>query len=118
MEQFRATSLAFFGAPLASATVLALGMLADHGGIATIPWCYAFTLGFTVVIGLPVFLVFRRMGIIRWWIAGLTGFLAGAIFADVWGAAAGTVEGLIFWSIWRLGDAPGGKSAEAECRRP
>ena len=114
MEQFRATSLAVFGGPLVSAAILALGMLGEHGGVATIPWCYALTLGFTVAIGLPIFLVFRRLGIIRWWIAGSIGFFAGAIFADGWGAAAGTAEGLVFWSVWRLGDASGRMSAETK----
>jgi hypothetical protein len=104
MEQFRATSLALFGSPLVSAAILGLGMLSGHGGIATIPLCYVFTLGLTVVIGFPTFLVFRRIGVVRWWIACVIGFLAGAIFADDWGAAAGTAEGLVFWSIWRLGN--------------
>jgi hypothetical protein len=109
MEQFRATSLALFGAPLVSATLLGAGMLAGHGGVATIPFCYAFTLGATIVIGLPVFLLLRRLAFIRWWIAGLVGFLGGAMLADRWGAAAGIAEGLTFWLIWRLGDASAGQ---------
>ena len=78
--------------------------------------CYPYVLGLTLILGLPAFLIFDRVRLVRWWTAAATGLVVGAIvaiwltgssarhpayFFAIW-CAAGVGEALTFFSIWRV----------------
>jgi hypothetical protein len=73
---------------------------------------YPFVVMFAVLFGLPTFLVFRRLQILKWWTAALAGCAIGVVTIKVvtWGivggaylilyAVIGGAFALVFWSIW------------------
>jgi len=80
---------------------------------AMVPVFYAFSLFFTLVLGLPVFLLLRRLSLVRWWSALAAGIAIGAIVASLvqgstflsvevagFGAALGAGEAMLFWFVW------------------
>ena len=69
------TAVAFFVAPLVAALSLAFLGFAQIDGVAqnavlVLGWTivfYGYALGATVLIGLPSFLVLRKLGLVQWW---------------------------------------------------
>ena len=73
---------------------------------------YFWALIFTVLLAVPLFLLARRMKIVRWWSALIAGFVVGAgaislLFPNVpsWEVAGhyglvGAVSALVFWAIY------------------
>lgn len=97
---------------------------------------YCWSLIAVMVLGLPVFLICRWIGIVRWWLATGFGMFAGflIVVAIVSGQLlrlpsnmsglvtfmlSGGLGGLVFWSIWTFGQhlpfnssKPGGNSPQ------
>jgi hypothetical protein len=79
------------------------------------PIVYLFALMASIVLGGPSFLLGRKMDLIRWWSASITGGVVGLIMYvairlpnivlsmhDIaLYIVTGFVAGLVFWSIWR-----------------
>jgi hypothetical protein len=119
---------AFIVASLVPAVVFALvNPLTDKGSVKSLlGWVlvfYLYSLLATVFLGLPVFLVLRRLGLIRWWSALASGAAIGALVTvlvnpaaavsrDVFLAiGAGALAALGFWAVWAL--RKGGKATAA-----
>lgn len=118
-------AVAFFVAPLVAALSLAFLGFAQIDGVAqnavlVLGWTivfYGYALGATVLIGLPSFLVLRKLGLVQWWSATACGFIAGAIvliaidpnaassrpndFAVLGGI--GGLSAFVFWLVRRFG---------------
>ena len=75
---------------------------------------YPFALAFACIFGLPLFWVFRRYHLVRWWSAIISGLFAGAAVAIVLVlphaasaqnvaslAIAGAASALLFYIVWR-----------------
>lgn len=111
-----ATTLGFLIAPLIAAiALLALGV-ANSGqdllDISALVWggvFYCYTLGATLIIGLPAYLLLRRFDKVTWWSAILVGIFSGAVMAFIFKPlnlsvmVIGGLSGLVFWLIWRRG---------------
>lgn len=122
------TVAAFLVAPLVAAFGLALAGLVKtdsaHINFEEVAvWTFIFYLYAAYaafLLGLPSFLVLRRLGAIRWWSATLVGLLVGvAVFAFIeprgfsaiasvpyqaalW-ASIGGLSAFVFWLVWRQG---------------
>jgi hypothetical protein len=91
-----------------------------HGGLSemlvTAAVVYMFALLATLLVALPVFLLAKRAGLLRWWVALATGGGLGALCASLIGpgnfaspwlrghlplAGIGTLSALAFWLMWR-----------------
>jgi hypothetical protein len=99
-------------------------------GPGEIVFFYVASLHFGTLVGLPSFLILRKLRLVRWWSAALTGagigggvalIFAGlgipAAFLAVW-AGSGAVAGFVFWIVLRVGgvfeQAPiGGRASHA-----
>ena len=117
MKPTYATVLGFALAPLVPAGVFSMTSpgLTDGGwltAILFIPIFYTFTLFFTAVLGVPLYLCLRRWGLVTWWSALMGGAAVGSAVlmalqataeAAFFGAGVGATEALAFWTIWRLG---------------
>ena len=121
MKKNVATILGFLIAPLFAAIVFpAIDVVEGDLGLldaATYGWVlifYFYTLGVTLIIGLPVYLLLNRFGKVTWWTALLTGLFCGAVMVFIFDsmelaviAPLGGLSALIFWLIWRLGNKTG-----------
>ena len=124
LSQTRATILAAVAAPFVPAFFGALGTpiaresfntdIASVLGLTVVFYPFAFVLG--NAIGLPLFFILRRQGLVRWWSATAVGALAGAFAAVATRGEIylpdfpvlmpeGALAGLVFWALWRLGGA-------------
>lgn len=126
MKRRTFTLLAFLAASVLPAAGLAILHAGSQGAAphvtALFPAYYQFSAAVTVLIGLPAYFVLEQFALVRWWTASVCGGLAGGavistiawLFSDLslrdpamfglfgsFGAAAG----LLFWVIWRLGQA-------------
>ena len=128
------TLTAFFAAPLVAALSLAfVGLLKDDSEPFTLlslaVWTtifYFYAAWAAVILGLPSFLLLRKLGAIRWWSASLVGLIVGILglafvsprgmyslstdlgLCVLWGSI-GALSAVVFWVIWRRGH---GKRAE------
>jgi hypothetical protein len=113
----RRAKIAFLSAPLSAALIaLSLKAFFDRGAFAdaaefavsiVVWWIYAGILA--ALIALPVFLILKRLRLVRWWTALVTGSLVGGVGSFVVNARttaeilqvviAGTVGGLVFWFV-------------------
>lgn len=77
---------------------------------------YVYSVFFTLLLALPLFLLLRRYGLVRWYTSAGAGFSIGiAVAALYFGrftdaslqwtmfSITGAVSGLLFWAIWRRG---------------
>src|SRR6266481_6718383 len=124
MRKHVATILGFLTTPLFAAIALvATGMTTGdllemwtHLGWVLIFYCY--TLGVTLIIGLPVYLFLRHFNKVTWWSAILVGIFSGAVMGFIFSGVGkafifkpltlsfivvGGLSGLVFWLIWRRG---------------
>ena len=72
---------------------------------------YSVAATFTVLLAVPLFLLFRRLNLVNLWTAVLSGTVVGGVgallYSDfawsfaAWNCALGGLAGLVFWSIWR-----------------
>ena len=72
---------------------------------------YSVAATFTVLLAVPLFLLFRRFNLVNLWTAVLSGTVVGGVgallYSDfvwsfaAWNCALGGLAGLVFWSIWR-----------------
>jgi len=73
---------------------------------------YAYAAAYAVALGVPTFLLFRRLGILRWWTTVLAGYAIGIVTMTIatfqipppralllYGAL-GAASALVFWAIW------------------
>lgn len=99
-----------------------LGLQASGDFAQVVAWAFAgFSYLTAIVVGVPVFLLFRAQGLISWWhyvlgaalIALIPGFLAATggdpedalrIVGQI--TAIGAVSGLVFWIIGIWGSTP------------
>lgn len=118
MKKNIATSLGFLISPLFAAVALTVIEVAKGRYGLTEKWTpllvlafYFYTLGVALIIGLPVYLFLKRFDKVTWWSAVLTGLLGGVVMVFVFGSLdlvvipLGGLSGLIFWTIWRCGNA-------------
>ena len=116
MRKHVATTLGFLIAPLfAAIALLAVGAAKsgpDHIDMSALVLAlifYCYTLGATLIIGLPAYLLLRHFNQVTWWSAITGGIFSGAVTFFIFNAlnpliiAIGGVSGLVFWLIWRLG---------------
>ena len=117
MRKHVATIFAFLIAPLFAAIALvsigAVKNRPDHVDMSALVGTvifYCYTLGATLIIGLPVYLLLRKFNKVTWWSALLTGVISGAVMAFILLNAlnlmiivVGGLSGLVFWLIWRRG---------------
>jgi hypothetical protein len=110
-----ATIFGFLMAPLFAAIALSVIEVAKgHLDLRdTFRWTfifYCFTLGATLIIGLPAYLLLRRFDKVTWWSAISTGIFSGAVMVLMFRPLSllvmviGGLSGLVFWAIWRLGN--------------
>lgn len=123
MSKGRVAILATLAAPLGPAFLGALMTPLGDGPINTdltsvlgqTLVAYPFVLVLGNIVGLPLFLVFRRYDLARWWSAALSGAIAGAFWVGVITlrfelrnfvllGIEGALAGLTFWAIWRRAD--------------
>ena len=121
--KFALTAVAFLAASLLPPIVMALssplsGKLSVQGFLGDVMLLYPFSLFAILVLGLPTFLLLRRFAPGRWWWVMPTGFALGMCVAVVIGLpnfprASGLLQmgllgagsALVFWLIWRRGQA-------------
>jgi hypothetical protein len=111
------TAIGFLVAPL----VVPIGMLLTSGlqsesvselaleALVSIAVWYGYSLLFTFVIALPLYLLLNRLDFVHWWVSASAGLLVGGIGAaslngqTTWFYARlvvlGGVSGLVFWLI-------------------
>lgn len=78
---------------------------------------YSYAFAATLLLGLPSFLVFRRLKLVRWWSSIMSGVVIGLIAKIavdpsgtglgssalvIWGGLGG-LSALVFWLVWLLG---------------
>jgi hypothetical protein len=130
------TILAFLIAPLVTAIAVGAWSMPYYSGdklsgailgfVVFTAIGYEFALLASLVLGLPVFLLLKWLGLIRWWTSGIVGLLIGLVagVAINWGpyhdlnfagwvkaffqnlvflGLLGFISAFIFWAIWRLG---------------
>jgi CDP-diglyceride synthetase len=108
----------FLVAPLVAAVILsATTRLFEPtdiiGRAGMLPVFYSFAVAPTLLLGLPAFLIFRRLRMLRWWSVMGTGMLIGALMGTIVGAQShaqnfnmllmggiGAVAAGAFWLIW------------------
>lgn len=128
MKKITATIVGFVVAPLVPSIYGALATpITRKFDIFTqlplIPAFYGYALLFTIVFGVPAFLLIQHFRFIRWWTALVGGVVIGAIVLvivhlpgtpsarDFMGTLPlGGVSGLVFWLIWKQGQEPSEKS--------
>jgi hypothetical protein len=120
------TVAAFLVAPLVAAFGLSLANAVRAGSpqfkvVEVLVWTFIFyfyAAWATVLLGLPSFLVLRKLGAVRWWSAAIVGSVVGVLvlaFIDprglsvvahqgtvLWGGV-GAVSAFTFWLIWTQG---------------
>jgi hypothetical protein len=126
------TVIGFFVAPLVAAIGVSFGGALRDGATQfslaeVLVWTlilYFYALVASVVLGLPAYLILRRIRAIRWWSTALAGFVIGSVVislvdprrAGVFAAepslgflwsTVGALSSFTFWVIWRRGH-PGG----------
>ena len=130
MTERQATLIGFAAASVVPSLLMAILALPQEPGIrgpgdAAVFLGVAFmvALPFSVLpallIGVPGFLLCRRVGLVTWWIALLVGASTGALVALVRPAnqpvadvivkyvLLGALAGLAFWAVWKRGTANG-----------
>jgi len=124
MTKSEATQAGLLAASLIPALLFAVftplsGTLDIKSFLGTFLIAYLFSAIATAVFGVPIFLLFRRFGIITWWSALAGGFLAGALVSIVIrlpgppnvrdlviDGPIAAASALVFWLIWRQGQEP------------
>ena len=83
--------------------------------LGLMPLFYCFSLAAGLLFGIPLFLLFRRYHLVRWWSASAAGIVVGSVVALMLRSNAvqagdflvlvpeGAVSGLVFWAIWKRG---------------
>ena len=119
MRKLTAGALGFVIAPVVPALIvvarmahdLKLGFYAPAVLAMYVPAAF-----FTLLFGLPMFLLFLRFRLIRWWTVLASGFAIGGIVALIlqspnffpieifWTALAGMAGAFCFWICWQLGE--------------
>jgi hypothetical protein len=124
--QNAAVTVAFFIASLLpSLSIPLVGRWSFPPDVLGAALVYVIALPFVFAVGLPLFLLFSRLGIFGWWGSILGGALGGvAILAfvggryNLWGfplilyAAVGAATGLAFWGVVMLGPEPDQSAAK------
>ena len=87
----RPSDLGLIAAVPTAPLVVAIGMLVPTGAappadlltsLGFLPLLYLFALWSVILLGLPMYLLGRRLRLVRWWSAAIAGALAGAM-ADI-----------------------------------
>jgi len=121
MRKHVATILGFLIAPLFAAIALLVLGAATSGhdllDLSALPWgviFYCYTLGVTLIIGLPAYLFLGHFNKVTWWSAILGGAFSGAVTLFIFNAlnpsviVIGGLSGFVFWLIWKyLGQTNG-----------
>jgi hypothetical protein len=86
--------------------------------LGLVPVFIFFSMGAVIAFGLPLFLWARRFDLVNWWSALSSGACIGAVIAAMARypaavhvkeispmVATGAASGIVFWLIWRRGEA-------------
>jgi len=133
MRESTAAVIGFLAAPIIPGLALGLGTPLGPPDLSTVlatmlgllPVGYFFSLVAILVFGVPAFLLGRRLNLIRWWSAVISGFFIGVLVAvvfvrprivqfspdfirdDLRGflflGTTGALSALVFWLIWKQG---------------
>jgi len=124
MNKRDATNVGFIVASAIPALLLSVftplsGELSIKSFVGTFVITYMFSAAATVVFGVPLFLLFRRIGIITWWSVLVGGFLAGVLVSIVirlpdspnardmlMDGPMAAASAFVFWLIWKRGRDP------------
>ena len=124
IKRYVATTLGFVIAPLFAAISFTAVTAVAEGGLGlldmrTLGWVliiYFYTLGATLVIALPAFLILNHFDKITSLSTLFTGFFCGAMMALIFRflnpfvvVPIGGVSALLFWLIWRWGGSSDGE---------
>lgn len=118
--QFRgrfATILGFMGAAIVPALATAIADAQGRGGVSVLATLtliyYPFSIVFFFWLAIPMYFLFKKHRLIRWWSASAMGLLAGLSIGlllywprmsfVLFYVGVGALSGLVFWFIWRLG---------------
>ena len=114
MRKHVATILGFLIAPLFATIALLVVGAANRGAdplhmdTSALVWgviFYCYTLGVTLIIGLPAYFFLRRFNKVTWWSATLMGLLSGGVMVSIFNlyffvvVPIGGLSGFIFWLI-------------------
>jgi hypothetical protein len=133
------TVVALLVAPLVAAVGLPLWGFVSDGGLtesfaSVIAWTFIFywyALVATVIIGLPCFLLLRKIRLVKWWSSLASGFLVGLLVLlaidpnaastrpndiGVWGGIGG-ISAFVFWLVRLYGQRKLSKSTTVESPR-
>lgn len=131
MKKITATVLGFVVAPLIPSIYGALATPITRNfdlftQLPLIPAFYGYALLFTIVFGVPAFLLIQYFHLVRWWTAFVGGVLIGAIVLVVVHLPGtpdardfmetcplGGVSGFVFWLVWKCGREPDNHSKKA-----
>lgn len=124
MNENTAAIIGFAIAPIVPALMVSLGTPVTPEGpdllttIGLFPIGYLFSAAVTGLLGVPLFLLARRLNLVRWWSAVMAGSaigIAGSIAfqwpnigeinssANVIYALTGALAAFVFWVIWTFG---------------
>src|SRR5271165_2376219 len=130
-NQNTATTSAFLIAPAIAGAAISLlppGFEMTWWFLGWILACYLLSVAFVLLLGLPIFLLLSRFGLVNWWAAFLGGFVGGMGIPLILGFAHGNARavfiygvigaatGFAFWLVWRLGPDPTQSGAMAWAR--
>jgi hypothetical protein len=124
--------LAFAAAPMVPAVTLPyLTPIVGNPGFQNydpfeIIFFYLMSLVIAVLFGIPSFLVFRKLNLVRWWTGCIVGAMIGGGIAVTFGgvettaflfcswAGAGAAGSLLFWIVWEARNVGGGRNLGSE----
>lgn len=125
MTKNKATFLAFLTAPFVSSAIgitqtATFGPLDLSTFFGLLPIFYSFSFMAMILFGLPIFLLFRRYNVVKWWSTLGAGIIVGALAAVIFMlpnavqigglitmSVMGGASSFVFWLIWNLGSECG-----------
>ena len=108
MKEAPAAAIGFLVSPAVSAAVLAYALPEQQrAGVAFFPVFYGFSFFAALIAACPIFLVLKKLSLVRWWSASIVGRLIGLAGGRLVGGPssevfviAGVAAAFAFWLVW------------------